>query len=165
MKDQDITDAALKHGLPLVWATSESLIGLIREVCGTEWPDEHAFPPSPLSVITHPKLGSMYARFDLQLYALQFENRSRAAISAALGLEGADAGDPNAILAAIEALKATPATAADPRDDFEKLFPLPAACSRCGTGYVCHEFHAWAAHDFIKKFEGFKAAIKLKAGK
>ena len=58
-----------------------------------------------MAAVIHGLLGNMYGRFDLQMYAVQFERRSRAAISAALGLEGADAGNPDAIVAAIEALK------------------------------------------------------------
>jgi hypothetical protein len=87
--------------------------------------------PSP--VTTHAKLGNLFARFDLQMYAVAFEKRSRAAISAALGLEGADAGDPNAILNAIEALKAKPVECAA-RKQGTAGGNAPADCDWPGCG-------------------------------
>lgn len=49
--------------------------------------------------------------------------------------------------------------AIDPRDEFEKVFPLPAHVIRCGKGYACTEYNAWGGHDFIRKWEGWSAAM------
>lgn len=46
---------------------------------------------------------------------------------------------------------------ADPRDAFEKVFPIPAHVSRCGKGYAVHEYNAWSAHDYVKKWDGWNA--------
>ncbi|MDW4577447.1 DUF551 domain-containing protein [Atlantibacter hermannii] len=48
--------------------------------------------------------------------------------------------------------------ATDPRDDFEKVFPLPKHVIRCGNGYACTEYNAWGAYEFIHKWEGWRAA-------
>ena len=48
--------------------------------------------------------------------------------------------------------------ATDPRDDFEKVFPLPKHIIRCGNGYACTEYNAWGAYEFIHKWEGWRAA-------
>lgn len=47
----------------------------------------------------------------------------------------------------------------DSRDEFEKVFPIPKYVIRCGKGYACTEYNAWDGHDFIKKWEGWSAAI------
>jgi len=52
--------------------------------------------------------------------------------------------------------------ATDPRDDFEKAFPIPKHVIRCGNGYACTEYNAWGAYEFIHKWEGWRAAM-LKA--
>ena len=46
---------------------------------------------------------------------------------------------------------------ADPRDEFESQFPIPRNAQRCGKGYVCTSYSGWAAHEFINKWEGWKA--------
>ncbi|WP_336993552.1 hypothetical protein [Lelliottia amnigena] len=46
---------------------------------------------------------------------------------------------------------------ADPRDEFEKVFPIPAHVSRCGKGYAVHEYNAWSAYDYVKKWDGWNA--------
>lgn len=49
----------------------------------------------------------------------------------------------------------------DARDDFEKLFPLPAAVTPVGNGehatYASTEFNNWPGQRFIHKWEGYKA--------
>lgn len=47
----------------------------------------------------------------------------------------------------------------DPRDAFEVVFPMPKHVTRCGKGYACTEYNAWGAHDFIRKWEGWSAAM------
>lgn len=47
----------------------------------------------------------------------------------------------------------------DPRDAFEKAFPMPKHVIRCGNGYACTEYNAWGAHDFIRQWEGWSAAM------
>lgn len=47
----------------------------------------------------------------------------------------------------------------DPRDEFEKFFPIPSHVIRCGKGYACTEYNAWGGHDFIQKWEGWSAAM------
>ncbi|MFM0165706.1 hypothetical protein PQR39_35420 [Paraburkholderia sediminicola] len=291
MNEKDLLAVALKHKLPMTysydhpWAYHEQVLAFGRDIAGEEWPEEHAFPPTPFPVTTHATLGNLFARFDLQMYAVAFEKRSRAAISEELGLHGADAGNPELILQAIKdmrihaehcaldswwvkslmefwgngaqdmdtrrAAKAAcnmaaqvfakndligdafeivnkqiaatetfeecvkrefcitveqakrasfgidklreafeqgqgskacdcesgkvysdaepdgspcPACTADPRDEFEKIFRKPSACERCGAGYTATAHGAWQAHEFINKWEGFRAALKLKAG-
>ncbi|MBU9242650.1 helix-turn-helix domain-containing protein [Burkholderia multivorans] len=50
---------------------------------------------------------------------------------------------------------------ADERAAFEKVFPMPADCQRIGSGptagYAPTEYGAWEAHDFIRRWEGWKA--------
>ncbi|PRF16458.1 hypothetical protein C6P96_04815 [Burkholderia multivorans] len=60
--------------------------------------------------------------------------------------------------------KATEQTAPSPADEqtaFEKVFPMPADCQRIGSGptagYAPTEYGAWEAHDFIRRWEGWKA--------
>lgn len=47
----------------------------------------------------------------------------------------------------------------DPRDEFEKVFPIPMYVIRCGKGYACTEYNAWGAHNFIRQWEGWGAAM------
>lgn len=47
----------------------------------------------------------------------------------------------------------------DPRDAFEKVFPPPKNVIRCGKGYACTEYNAWGAHNFIRQWEGWSAAM------
>lgn len=49
----------------------------------------------------------------------------------------------------------------DPRDAFEKLFPLPVFCVRCGTGYASTSFNGWEANKHQARWEGWKAAMAL----
>jgi hypothetical protein len=50
----------------------------------------------------------------------------------------------------------------DPRDEFEAKFPMPAACIRIGEGttatYAATHYSAWDAHNYVHKWEGWKAA-------
>lgn len=46
----------------------------------------------------------------------------------------------------------------DPRDEFEREFPIPAHCKRCGTGYTATEYNAWAAHAHLEHWKGWSAA-------
>lgn len=47
----------------------------------------------------------------------------------------------------------------DPRDAFERVFPPPKHVIRCGKGYACTEYNAWGAHNFIRQWEGWSAAM------
>lgn len=47
----------------------------------------------------------------------------------------------------------------DPRDAFEKVFPIPSHVIRCGSGYACTEYNAWGGHNFIRQWEGWSAAM------
>ena len=49
----------------------------------------------------------------------------------------------------------------DPRDAFEKLYPLPAFCIRCGDGYASTSFNGWDANAHKSRWEGWKAAMAL----
>lgn len=49
----------------------------------------------------------------------------------------------------------------DPRDEFEKLFPLPVFCIRRGTGYASTSFNGWSANTHNDRWEGWKAAMAL----
>jgi hypothetical protein len=74
MKDSDIQAVALKHGLPMThsyghpWSYVEQVMAFGRELAG-DTPPRRVFPPLPLSVFEHPKLGEMWMRFDLHSYA------------------------------------------------------------------------------------------------
>lgn len=46
----------------------------------------------------------------------------------------------------------------DPRDEFEKVYPIPAFCIRTGSGYASTSYNGWAAHTHIARWEGWKAA-------
>lgn len=48
---------------------------------------------------------------------------------------------------------------ADPRDEFERKFPIPLNCVRCGTGYSATEYNAWDAHKHIDRWKGWSAAL------
>jgi hypothetical protein len=106
MNEKDLLAVALKHKLPMIpqepsdypWAYAEQVLAFGRELAGEEWPDNYAFPPLPMSVVSHPALGSMYARFDLQMYAVQFERRTLKRIGAALGLTDGEEGKIENIL-------------------------------------------------------------------
>lgn len=45
----------------------------------------------------------------------------------------------------------------DPRDAFEKVFPIPKHAERCGKGYCCTAYNAWDAQAFENKWEGWNA--------
>jgi hypothetical protein len=113
MKDEDIQAVALKHGLPMVppqtanaypWAYAPHVMAFARDLVGEEWPKEHAFPPTPFPVHIHSKLGDLFARFDMQMYAVTFERRTISRIKAALGIADDDSAGPESILKAIKAL-------------------------------------------------------------
>ncbi|PRE60560.1 hypothetical protein C6P95_25135 [Burkholderia multivorans] len=77
-------------------------------------------------------------------------------------LGGALPGVPDA--PCMNGCKATEQTAPSPADEqtaFEKVFPMPADCQRIGSGptagYAPTEYGAWEAHDFIRRWEGWKA--------
>ena len=112
MKEEVIRAMAHKHHLPIdprgldyPWAYTESVLAFARDLVGEEWPDPLAFPPMPHPVVAHSKLGDLFARFDMQMYAVSFEKRARAAISEELGLHGADAGNPELILQSIKDMR------------------------------------------------------------
>ncbi len=50
-----------------------------------------------------------------------------------------------------------PAPVRDERDDFEKAFPLPSGCIRCGTGYTSTGYSNWAAHTHVERWNGWQA--------
>lgn len=56
---------------------------------------------------------------------------------------------------------------ADPRDAFERVFPIPKHAIRCGKGYACTEYNAWDAHKFVDRWDGWNAchAAMLNGGK
>ena len=47
--------------------------------------------------------------------------------------------------------------APDERDDFEKVFPLPSGCIRCGAGYASTGYSNWAAHTHVERWKGWQA--------
>lgn len=49
------------------------------------------------------------------------------------------------------------------RDDFEKVFPLPSGCIRCGTGYASTGYSNWAAHTHCERWQGWQARASLAA--
>ncbi|WP_370610941.1 ead/Ea22-like family protein [Klebsiella aerogenes] len=49
-------------------------------------------------------------------------------------------------------------TEIDPRDAFEKIFPIPIFCIRCGDGYASTSFNGWDANTHKARWEGWKAA-------
>lgn len=48
-------------------------------------------------------------------------------------------------------------SAENDQDAFERKFPMPADCDRCGEGYIATTYHAWDAYKFIARWEGWKA--------
>lgn len=46
---------------------------------------------------------------------------------------------------------------------FEALNPVPKHITKFKGGYAATEFNAWGAHDFCKKWDGFKQCAKLYA--
>jgi len=53
------------------------------------------------------------------------------------------------------------AQAMDERNEFERKFPMPPHCVRCGDGYSATEYHAWLAHSYKDKWEGWQARAAL----
>ncbi|NBB11773.1 hypothetical protein [Pseudomonas sp. SLFW] len=49
----------------------------------------------------------------------------------------------------------------DEQDLFESVFPMPCHTMRFDGGYAATEFNAWSAHDFVKKWDGWKARARL----
>jgi hypothetical protein len=49
----------------------------------------------------------------------------------------------------------------DEQDLFESVFQMPAHTTRFKGGYAATEFNAWAAHEFVKKWDGWKARAKF----
>lgn len=47
--------------------------------------------------------------------------------------------------------------AADHRDAFEAVFPIPLHAERCGAGYCCTAYNAWDAHKFVNRWDGWNA--------
>jgi putative hemolysin len=116
MKESDIKAVALKHKLPMVpqaadthpWAYADRVMAFGRDLVGEEWPEPHAFPPMPFPVTIHSKLGDLFARFDMQMYAVQFERRTLETIGAALGLVSDEAGKIEFILERAKELRIHP---------------------------------------------------------
>jgi hypothetical protein len=52
-----------------------------------------------------------------------------------------------------------PAQEPDLRDAFERIYPMPPDCMRCGDSYAATSFNAWRAHEFIARFDGYRAAF------
>lgn len=50
-----------------------------------------------------------------------------------------------------------PAALPDPRDEFERKFPIPHHCQRSGTGYAATAYNAWSARSHIDRWEGWEA--------
>lgn len=55
------------------------------------------------------------------------------------------------------AQQVVPDEAADHRDAFEAVFPIPLHAERCGAGYCCTAYNAWDAHKFVNRWDGWKA--------
>jgi len=45
------------------------------------------------------------------------------------------------------------------KEAFEKKFPMPSSCMRCGDGYAATHYNAWEAQSYIQKWEGFKGGL------
>ncbi|MCA0214569.1 MAG: hypothetical protein LCH79_15495 [Proteobacteria bacterium] len=54
-------------------------------------------------------------------------------------------------------------TLSDEQAAFEKQFPIPPSCIRCGDGYAVTEYNAWAAHTYCEVWKGWKARALLAA--
>ena len=52
----------------------------------------------------------------------------------------------------------TTSAAPSEQDLFERVFPMPEGCMRCGDTYAPTEYSAWAASAFIERFKGWQAA-------
>ena len=52
----------------------------------------------------------------------------------------------------------TASAAPSEQDLFERVFPMPEGCMRCGDTYAPTEYSAWAASAFIERFKGWQAA-------
>ena len=135
MKDPDIQALALKHGLPVThaydhpWAYADAVMAFGRDLAGGLVADGTSMPAVPTSIFSHPKLGEMWQRLDLQLYAVKYAKQQDAALDAmtrmfhdavqclsaideALGIDPDDAGGAEPILEAIKDLKIHPEHAA-----------------------------------------------------
>lgn len=44
------------------------------------------------------------------------------------------------------------------QDLFERVFPMPEGCMRCGDTYAPTEYGVWAANAFVERFKGWQAA-------
>lgn len=60
---------------------------------------------------------------------------------------------------------AVPDEAADHRDAFEAVFPIPLHAERCGAGYCCTAYNAWDAHRFVNRWDGWNACRAAMQGK
>ena len=47
------------------------------------------------------------------------------------------------------------------QDLFERVFPMPEGCMRCGDTYAPTEYSAWSASAFIERFKGWQAARRI----
>lgn len=52
----------------------------------------------------------------------------------------------------------TASAAPSEQDLFERVFPMPEGCMRCGDTYAPTEYSAWSASAFIERFKGWQAA-------
>lgn len=52
----------------------------------------------------------------------------------------------------------TTSAAPSEQDLFERVFPMPEGCMRCGDTYAPTEYSAWAVSAFIERFKGWQAA-------
>ena len=52
----------------------------------------------------------------------------------------------------------TASAAPSEQDLFERVFPMPEGCMRCGDTYAPTEYSAWAVSAFIERFKGWQAA-------
>lgn len=50
---------------------------------------------------------------------------------------------------------------ADERDEFERGFPIPLECIRCGTGYASTGYNAWSAQEHCQRWKGWQARAAL----
>ncbi|EYS89528.1 hypothetical protein CF68_33100 [Cupriavidus sp. SK-4] len=44
------------------------------------------------------------------------------------------------------------------REAFEKKFPMPSQCIRCGDGYAATGYNAWEAQAYCSMWKGWQAA-------
>lgn len=52
----------------------------------------------------------------------------------------------------------------DEREAFEKVFPTPSHCQRCGDGYAATSYNAWEAHNHIERWKGWQARAAMAEG-